>query len=692
MRPLSYLLAICCLFSCMPDRPRQQRIPSRTTYAEQHRPQYHFTPDSMWMNDPNGMVYAGGEYHLFFQHYPDSNVWGPMHWGHAVSKDLIHWKHLPIALAPDSLGYIFSGSAVVDEQNTSGLGEKGQPPLIAMFTYHDPKGEQAGRNDFQTQGLAYSLDRGRTWTKYADNPVLANPGIRDFRDPKVFWHAETQRWIMTLAAQDHIVLYTSPDLKQWEKASEFGRESGAHGGGWECPDLFPLPIANRPGEQRWVMLVSISDGGPNGGSATQYVVGDFDGKTFTLDPGFARSLGQQPAYVPRGQVFADFEGPHYGDWQAEGEALGVKPVVGMLYEQNPVQGYQGQRLVNTFRGGNTSTGTLTSPRFVIEQPFLNFQIGGGNWAGQACLNLVVDGQVVRTATGSDSEQLRWTSWDVSELVGDSAYLQVVDRATGEWGHVLVDQIMCSKRQARPAYEQAHWVDWGKDNYAGVTWSDVPAKDGRRLFMGWMSNWQYATVVPTYRWRSAMTLPRSLSLRQTDEGIRLYSQPVSELISLRQDPLTLTTHPMAKALRLDGLHSASTELELVMSWDSTETPRELSLRLSNEAGDEVLIGVKPRQEELYVDRRGVGQSDFSPQFAGRHTAWHPITGRRVRLRVFYDQSSVEVFADEGRTVMTELVFPRRPFTHYELLSQGGTVLVESARAWPMQGIWPHRQPQ
>jgi len=692
MRALCFLLAICCLISCVPDRSRQQRIPHRTTYAEQHRPQYHFTPDSMWMNDPNGMVFYQGEYHLFYQHYPDSNVWGPMHWGHAVSADLVHWEHLPIALEPDSLGYIFSGSVVVDENNTSDLGATDNPPLVAIFTYHDPVRDQAGRNDAQTQALAYSLDRGRTWIKYANNPVLLNPGIRDFRDPKVFWHPETERWVMTLAAKDHVVLYTSPDLKRWEKASEFGRERGAHGGVWECPDLFVLPIENRPGEQRWVMLVSIGEGGPNGGSATQYFVGDFDGETFSLDPDFARSLGPQPAYVPRGQVFADFEGPDYGGWQAEGEAIGVKPVAGMLYAQNPVRGYQGQRLVNTFRGGDASTGTLTSPNFVIEQPFLNFQIGGGDLAGKTCLNLIVDGRVVRTATGSNSEQLRWTSWDVSELTGDSAYLQVVDRAKGEWGHVLVDQVMFSKRQARPAFEQVHWVDWGKDNYAGVTWSDVPAKDRRRLFMGWMSNWQYATVVPTYRWRSAMTIPRRLSLRQTDEGIRLFSQPVKELMNLRKDPLKLSAHRLSEELPLDGFHRASAELEITFSWDSSEAPQDLSLRLSNEVGEELIIGLRPRQAALYVDRREAGRSDFSPLFAGRHTAWHPIAGRQASLRVFYDQSSVEVFADDGRTVMTELVFPSEPFTHYELRSKGGVARVKSARAWPLQGIWPRRLPQ
>ena len=185
-----------------------------TYYSEQYRPQFHFSPETGWMNDPNGMVYLDGEYHLFYQHYPDSTVWGPMHWGHAVSTDLVHWEHLPVALYPDSLGYIFSGSAVADTKNTSGLGA-GNNPLVAIFTYHNPILERSGGNTFQSQGIAYSNDKGRTWTKFSGNPVLKNPGIRDFRDPKVIWHEETGKWIMILAVHDKVQIYSSPDLIEW---------------------------------------------------------------------------------------------------------------------------------------------------------------------------------------------------------------------------------------------------------------------------------------------------------------------------------------------------------------------------------------------------------------------------------------------------------------------------------------------
>src|ERR1700759_2209985 len=164
------------------------------SYHEQYRPQIHFSPKAHWTNDPNGMVYFNGIYHLFFQYYPNATVWGPMHWGHAESQDMIHWKEMPIALYPDILGYIFSGSAVVDSNNTSGFGKNGKIPLVAIFTYHDPKAEKAGTNNFQNEALAYSLDGGNTWTKYAGNPVLKNPGIRDFRDPKVRWYAPGHEW------------------------------------------------------------------------------------------------------------------------------------------------------------------------------------------------------------------------------------------------------------------------------------------------------------------------------------------------------------------------------------------------------------------------------------------------------------------------------------------------------------------
>lgn len=243
-----------------------------TVGDDTYRPDYHFTPQANWMNDPNGMVYYEGEYHLFFQYNPNANVWGPMHWGHAVSTDLVNWEELPIALYPDDLGTIFSGSAVVDHNNSTGFKTGEEDVLVAIFTHHNTNtGEQY-------QSLAYSNDKGRTWNKYEGNPVLENEEKVDFRDPKVIWHEETHRWIMVVAAGQEIMFYSSPDLKSWEYLQSFGQGIGAHGGVWECPDLFI--VQNDKGEEKWALLVSINPGAPNGGSGTQYFLGSFDGHTF----------------------------------------------------------------------------------------------------------------------------------------------------------------------------------------------------------------------------------------------------------------------------------------------------------------------------------------------------------------------------------------------------------------------------
>jgi len=239
-------------------------------YHERYRPHIHFTPESMWMNDPNGLVYFEGEYHLFYQYHPHGKQWGPMHWGHAVSKDLLSWKHLPIALYPDNLGMIFSGSVVVDWHDTSGLfgGGKG---LVAYYTH--------AYGEVQRQSMAYSRDNGRTWVKVDENPIIPNPGIVDFRDPKVLWHEESSQWVMVVTAGRKIWFYTSENLKDWSFVNEFGEGWGAQEGIWECPDLFSLKDSIT-GEEKWVLQIGIDAGGPAEGSGTQYFVGDFDGHTF----------------------------------------------------------------------------------------------------------------------------------------------------------------------------------------------------------------------------------------------------------------------------------------------------------------------------------------------------------------------------------------------------------------------------
>lgn len=239
-------------------------------YQETYRPQVHFTPEKNWMNDPNGLVYYQGEYHLFYQYNPFSNDHDNMHWGHAVSTDLYHWEHLDIALEPDGLGTIFSGSAVVDHYNTSGLFKSGSSGLVAIFT-HD--------GDTQQQSIAYSDDNGRTWNKYKNNPVIPNKDIIDFRDPKVFWHTESSKWIMSLACGDHIQFYGSLNLIDWTYLSSFGKEYPSHVGIWECPDLLNLQVEGS-NTMAWTLIVSINADGLNGGSAVYYFTGHFDGNSF----------------------------------------------------------------------------------------------------------------------------------------------------------------------------------------------------------------------------------------------------------------------------------------------------------------------------------------------------------------------------------------------------------------------------
>ncbi|HXB69901.1 MAG TPA: glycoside hydrolase family 32 protein [Candidatus Acidoferrales bacterium] len=260
-------------------------------YNQPYRPQYHFSPRAHWTNDPNGLVFFDGEYHLFYQYNPFGDVWGHMSWGHAVSRDLMHWQELGVALPEENGVMIFTGSTVVDTRNTSGFCAAAKPCMVAVYTGHTPP--TPARPTLQTQNLAYSNDHGRTWTKFSGNPVL-NLNLPDFRDPHVFWVGDARRWVMAVALpNDHKVLfYGSPDLKAWERLSEFG-PAGATGGQWECPTLTEVPVADgprqtrppqtRPRETHWVLKVGLNPGGLQGGSGEQYFVGSFDGRRFTND-------------------------------------------------------------------------------------------------------------------------------------------------------------------------------------------------------------------------------------------------------------------------------------------------------------------------------------------------------------------------------------------------------------------------
>ena len=500
------------------DKEEVARQPEKT-YTEEalYRPHFHFTPKEKWMNDPNGMFYYNGIYHLYFQHYPEDNVWGPMHWGHAVSKDMVRWTEKPIALYPDEKGYIFSGSAVVDINNTSGFGSKDKPPVIAMFTYHDPEGEKAKKIDYQSQAIAYSLDEGYTWTKYEGNPVIQNPGIKDFRDPKILWDAMHNQWLMVLAAGDETLFYSSKNLKDWKQISSFGKDTGAHGGVWECPDFFPMTVAGS-GETKWVLLLSINPGAPNGGSGTQYFIGDFDGKTFTLDPSFKKDLDRM---------------------------------------------------------------------------------------------------------------------------------------------------------------EAVWIDYGRDNYAGVTWSGIPETDGRKLWLGWMSNWRYAQQVPTTTWRSAMTMARKLQLIKTGENYRLLSQPVAELkkyITKTVKKEEISTEGKKVLFKKEEIDPSRASVRFTV--DNLKEDRYTFL-LYNSAGDTLRFGLNNVEKFFFIDRSGSGDTGFSEKFADSPSK-APVTEafNTLQVEIVMDKTSVEIFYNEGRTVMTELFFPRAPMETFAVAPGNSAVEIKN----------------
>ena len=254
-------------FTCWQKMTYADKYDDKNT--EKHRPIYHQTPKWGWMNDPNGMFYKDGVWHLYFQYNPYGSKWENMSWGHSTSTDLVNWKHEPLALFGDGLGTIFSGSCVLDKNNTAGYGDS---TVVAFYTSAGPS---------QTQSMAYSTDGGKTFTKYENNPIITSPS-RDFRDPHVFWNEEAGFWNMILAAGQEMQIFSSSNLKDWKYESSFGEGYGNHGGVWECPDLMKMKVAGTD-KEKWMLICNINPGGPFGGSATQYFIGEFDGHTFTCE-------------------------------------------------------------------------------------------------------------------------------------------------------------------------------------------------------------------------------------------------------------------------------------------------------------------------------------------------------------------------------------------------------------------------
>lgn len=824
---------------------------------EQHRPAIHFTPEQNWMNDPNGMVYHNGVYHLYYQHNPSGNTWGNMSWGHATSTDLTHWKEQPLAIATDDQQDIFSGSVVVDKNNTSGFGTAENPPMVAIFTsaYKDASPYKG----IQAQSLAYSLDQGQTWTKYSANPVL-NRNSANFRDPKVFWYDAPNGggyWVMTAveATEHKVLLYKSSNLKDWTPLSEFG-PANATGGLWECPDLFPLAVDGDPANVKWVMVVNINPGGVAGGSAGQYFVGNFDGTTFTSES--TKASGTLPA----GTSVAGFNDGTYNGWTLNNEPGNVMngpfadaPAAGTLPGQNPVTGFAGAGLINSFTDGDWPVGSMSSPAFTVESDYLNFLVGGGqhprvsdkldntppagdllfngfevadgttladagwsgtgdlapnfqpaarggdffigakrintfetgtvpgddrqgtmtspsftvsrnfmsmlvggghrdatsgqvlevqllvngnvvrtlagddagalNWkgwdvseyAGQAAqlrivdqatsgwghltldhvmftdqaavprsdettVNLVVDGKVVRTATGANSEVLDWESWNVSEFKGRQASIRVVDNNRFGWGHILADEFVASARPATPRLETYDWLDYGRDYYASVSFGNMP--QDKRIMLGWMNNWDYANSIPTSPWRSAMSLPREVGLTQTADGPRLVQKAVQQVDSLGK----AVSYSEKRARNIaPGIHPLpSAAWGQVQRIDVTLAPgtaTKSGISVLGSGNSSTVIGYDQATGKLYVDRRNSGNTAFHPLFTSLDSA--PVTPDaqgNVKLRIYVDRSSVEVFAQGGLRTITDQVFPEQGASQVALFAEGGTAQLKSVTVTPL----------
>lgn len=481
-----------------------------TTNREKYRPAYHHTPLYGWMNDPNGMFYKDGRWHLYYQWNPYGSKWQNMTWGHSSSADLVRWEHHPAAIEANGLGTVFSGSSVVDSANTAGFG---RDAVVALYTSADVN---------QTQSLAHSSDGGMTFEIYPGNPVLTLES--EARDPNMFWDADNGRWVMSLAhALDHEMLFfTSPDLKEWTLQGSFGKGIGAQDGVWECPDLFRLKVDGSD-EEKWVLVCNINPGGPFGGSATQYFTGDFDGKTFIADT----------------------------------DAEGVIPT--------------------------------------------------------------------------------------------------------------------------------KWMDYGKDHYATVSWSDVP--DNRRVLIGWMSNWQYAGEVPTMQYRSANTLPREAGLFRAPDGqLYLSSSPVAELAALRDKPSVSVRNKPAggngRNFPLPGSNGGA--CEILLDIDSRKAGS-VDITISNNDGESALLCYDAKAHTLSFDRRRSGLTDFSQDFPTVTTAPTFETNGKLSLRIFIDRSSIEVFGNGGKTVMTNLVFPTVPYSSVSVSAKGGNARIENLKIYPIKEL-------
>ncbi|TXK46095.1 glycoside hydrolase family 32 protein [Pontibacter qinzhouensis] len=628
-------------------------------YNEKYRPQFHFSPKKGWIGDPDGLVFTDGKYHLFW-------------WGHAVSEDLVHWKELPHPMKGDdgSFSY-FSGSVVVDKENTAGFGEKS---MIAVYTKHF-----RGDSLPETQALSVSND-GINFYYYENNPVL-DIGKFFFRDPQVFWYAPEQKWVMVVSLPDiqKIHIYESKNMKDWKYLSEFG-SLGAQNSFWECPDLFELPVDGDTTNKKWVMLIGR---GPN---RVQYFIGDFDGKEFRADEATAAYLVDGKGL--KGNLFAGFDETSYGKWKSSGTAFGNAPTTPDSVGHHLRRGYASS-LQKT-----KAKGTLTSPTFKITQRAINFLVAGGNHPGKTCINLLVDGKVVRTTTGDNSAVLKWNGWDVQDLKGKKATIKIIDDDDGDdWGYIAVDHLLFSDVLQNQELEHALWLDYGPDFYAARTWRDVDQVSARTTMLGWMGNWDYARDVPTTWGKGFESVPREIAIKSFAEGNRIVQKPVPELQKLRKEVYQFSDKSITGTEKVSAFSPAKNVYELDVVFD-TRSSATFGLNLLAGNNRKLIVSYDPTTSNLSVDRTQctyfTSNPDFNKAFATKMHAVVEPENNQLRLHILVDQSSVEIFTNQGKVVLSALTFPGEQQTGIELFSKNGNARLVEFKAWELTSIWKEHE--
>lgn len=626
------------------------------TYTEKYRGQFHFSPSSGWIGDACGFLYYKGQYHMFW-------------WGKATSTDLVHFNQQSLkSLSGEPQGVEYwTGSTVIDKNNTASFGANAMIPIYTM-----------GGGAIQKQGLSYNTnDAYSSFQYYKGNPVL-DIGNSDFRDPTVFWYAPQSKWVMaiSLATERKIQFYSSTNLKNWTWMSDFG-PLGAREGVWECPDLFQLPVDGNSNNKKWVLVVCVS---PN---HEQYFTGDFDGTTFTPDSQTTNYLNHGTGLD--GSLYMGFDDNDYGSWTTTGDAFGTSPI------KNSNSAHIGDGMVTSCMAGDSGTGTLTSSPFTISNNAINFLIAGGNHPNETCINLIVNNQIVRTTTGDNSSNLKWNGWDVSDLIGKTAQIQIVDNYTNsDWGHIDIDQIMFSDTLHSENLEHALWVDYGSDFYASRTFRDYDGTLNNTTWLAWTNNWEYAKSVPGSWGQGQWSIARNLSLKTYPEGIRLVQSPITQLQTLRNAKVSLQNKVLPSGTSTISEFTPSENTYEIDANFSTSNPNNFGFNLCVGSGRKIIVGYNTKTSCMYIDRTNCTDATI-PNFSKILYAPVAPENNQIEMRIFVDKSSIEVFTNSGKAVFTVLTYPAEQQTGLEVFSENSNETTLNFNGWMMGSMWSDSNP-